>query len=147
MNKLAIALIAFNIASAPTIAITPAPSPPITLTVVATAYSPRPQETDSTPYTTALGADVREGIIAANFLPFGTIIRIPDFFGDTLFTVADRMNRRFTHAYPHRIDIFYHETNEAMRFGRKILTIEIVKMPGTKTAERTSLRPLQHSDS
>ena len=51
--------------------------------VVATAYSSTPDQTDSTPFTTASGTQVRDGIIAANFYigrggePFWTPVKIP----------------------------------------------------------------------
>ena len=40
--------------------------------VIVTAYSSTPEETDSSPRLTAAGTWVREGIVANNFLPFGT---------------------------------------------------------------------------
>lgn len=112
----------------PALAATPPMPDPIKITVVATAYSPRPQETDATPFITATGTRVRDGIIAANFLPFGTLVKLPELFGDKIFTVDDRMNRRYTHAYPHRIDIFFHDTKKAIRFGKQSLTLEVVEM-------------------
>ena len=117
---------------------------PITMTVVASAYSPRPEETDSTPFITASGTRTRDGIIAANFLPFGTKVRFPDAFGDKVFTVEDRMNRRYTNAYPHRIDMAFEKTKDAIRFGRQAITLEIVEIGSAatraKTAEDISLR-------
>ena len=123
--------------AAPVFAATPATAKPVQMTVVATAYSPRVEETDSTPFITAAGTRVRDGIIAANFLPFGTLIKLPELFGDTIFTVEDRMNRRYTRAYPHRIDVFFHETKKAIRFGKQYLTLEVVAMgPTTDTAKQ-----------
>src|SRR5258708_6536739 len=74
---------------------------PITLTVAAiappkelktykvrvTAYSSTPDQTDDTPFITASGYHVHDGVIAANFLPFGTKLTIPSVFGDKIFTV------------------------------------------------------------
>src|SRR3990167_1248447 len=40
--------------------------------VTITAYSSTPEETDSTPFITASGTHVRDGVVAANFLPLGT---------------------------------------------------------------------------
>ena len=37
-----------------------------------TAYSSTPEETDDTPFVTASGTSVRDGVIATNFLEFGT---------------------------------------------------------------------------
>ena len=42
-----------------------------TIEVWVTAYSSTPEETDDTPRITASGGEVRDGIVAANFLPFG----------------------------------------------------------------------------
>ena len=59
-----------------------------------TAYSSTPEETDATPFITASGERVRDGIVATNFLSFNTRIQIPEFFGDKVFVVEDRMHRR-----------------------------------------------------
>lgn len=92
------------------------------MVVIATAYSSTPDQTDDTPFITARGTLVRDGIIAANFLPFGTQIRIPDVFGNKVFVVEDRMNRR--HQY--RIDVWFPERAMAREFGIKKVTIEII---------------------
>lgn len=128
MHTFFIGIMVLCLVAIPVFAATPSLPEPTKIVVVATAYSPRPQETDSTPFITATGTRVRDGIIAANFLPFGTLIRIPELFGDKIFTVEDRMNRRYTHAYPHRIDIFFHDTKKAIRFGKQSLTLEVVEM-------------------
>lgn len=94
-----------------------------TYTVRATAYSSTHDQTDSTPFITAKGTYVRDGIIAANFLPFGTKIRIPDLYGDKIFTVEDRMNAR----YWYNIDIWFPERSLAKAFGSQRITIEIVE--------------------
>ena len=75
---------------------------PETYEVWVTAYSSSPDETDDTPFITASGERVREGIIAANFLPFGAKVLMPELFGDKVFIVADRMHRRKTN----NVDIF-----------------------------------------
>ncbi|OGY56343.1 MAG: hypothetical protein A2Y84_02295, partial [Candidatus Colwellbacteria bacterium RBG_13_48_8] len=64
--------------------------------VTITAYSSEIQQTDSTPYLTAAGTTVRPGIVAANWLPIGTRVRIPKIFGDKIFVVEDRMHNRHT---------------------------------------------------
>src|SRR6056297_1393369 len=61
-----------------------------------TAYSSSPDETDSTPFITASGERVREGIVATNFLPLNSTIQIPELFGDKIFVVKDRMHHRKT---------------------------------------------------
>lgn len=128
MHKFFIGIMVLRLIATPAFAATPSLPEPIKMAVVATAYSPRPQETDSTPFITAAGTRVRDGIIAANFLPLGTLVKIPELFGDKIFTVADRMNRRYTHAYPHRIDVFFYDTKKALRFGKQSLMLEVVDM-------------------
>lgn len=93
------------------------------LIVSATAYSSTPDQTDGTPFITALGTSVRDGIIATNFLPFGTKIKIPDIYGDKIFVVEDRMNRR----YWHRVDIWFPDRASALEFGFKKVKIQILE--------------------
>lgn len=90
--------------------------------VVASAYSSTIDQTDSTPFITAHGTHVRDGIMATNFLPFGTIVRIPDVFGEKTFVVEDRMHTRFSD----RVDIWFPTRAEALEFGLQRVTIEIV---------------------
>lgn len=94
-----------------------------TYTVRATGYSSTPDQTDDTPFITASGSTVRDGIVAANFLPFGTKVRIPDVYGDKVFVVEDRMNRR----YWMNIDIWFPERGLALQFGSQNVLIEIVE--------------------
>lgn len=91
--------------------------------VVATAYSSTPDQTDDSPFITAQGTYVRDGIVAANFLPFGTRIRIPDIYGDKIFEVEDRMNRR----YWHRVDVWFPDRQTALEFGIKTIKIHILE--------------------
>ena len=95
---------------------------PKRMRVSLTAYSSHPDETDSTPFLTASGTETRDGVIAANFLPFGTVVRIPELFGDKVFIVEDRMHRRF----PNRVDIWMSSKREALIFGKATSEIEIV---------------------
>ncbi len=78
-----------------------------------TAYSSTPEETDDSPFVTALGTRVRDGIIAANFLPFGTRVMIPSLFGDRTFIVEDRMHYRKQNF----IDIWMPSKEDAQLFG------------------------------
>ncbi len=89
----------------------------------ATAYSSTPDQTDDTPFITASNTHVRDGVIAANFLRFGTKVRFPTLYSDKLFIVEDRMNER----YPYRVDIWMRSRKEAKQFGAKIVPIEIIK--------------------
>ncbi len=100
-----------------------APSKRETYRVWVTAYSSVPEETDSTPFVTASGYKVRDGIIAANFLPFGTLVMIPDIFGDKVFTVLDRMHKRKEGF----VDIWMPTKEDAVNFG--IRQTEIVIVP------------------
>jgi len=93
-----------------------------TTTRVVTAYSSTPDQTDDTPFITANGTVVHDGIIAANWLKFGTRVRIPDMFGDKVFIVADRMNPRFDD----RADIWMAERSDAVKFGIRRLAIEVL---------------------
>lgn len=90
--------------------------------VVMTAYSSHPDETDSTPFLTASGTATRDGVVAANFLPFGTAVKIPELFGDKVFIVEDRMHRRFSK----RMDIWMPSKKDAIIFGKVSAEIEIL---------------------
>lgn len=93
------------------------------IVVAATAYSSTPDQTDSTPFITASNTTVRDGIVATNFLPFGTKVKIPDIYGDKIFVVEDRMNRR----YWHTIDIWFPDRQSALEFGFKKVKIQILE--------------------
>ncbi len=88
--------------------------------VIITAYSSTPDQTDSTPFITASNTRVRDGVVAANFLPFGTKIKIPSVYGDKLFTVEDRMRSN------KKVDIWFPTRKKALNFGVKITEIEIL---------------------
>ncbi len=93
------------------------------LVISISAYSSTPDQTDDSPFITARGTYVRDGIIAANFLPFGTKIKIPEIFGDKIFVVEDRMNRR----YWQKIDIWFPDRQSALEFGVKTAKIQIIE--------------------
>lgn len=93
------------------------------LGVTTSAYSSTVAQTDADPFTTASGAQVQEGVIAANFLPLGTKVRI----GQKLYTVEDRLNSRYNGSY--RIDVWMRSTEEARAFGVRPQIIEIVSIP------------------
>jgi len=92
-----------------------------------TAYTSEVAQTDSSPCTTANGFNVCahgvEDTIAANFLKFGTKVKIPELFGDRVFVVRDRMNRR----HPDRVDVWFKEKPDALKFGIKYARIEVLK--------------------
>ena len=56
-----------------------------TIDVVVTAYSSTVWQTDDTPFITASGTTVRDGIVAANFLPMGTKVRFPHLYREKIF--------------------------------------------------------------
>lgn len=91
--------------------------------VTLTAYSSTPDQTDSTPFITAYNTFVRDGIVAANFLKFGTKIKIPRYFGDKIFVVEDRMHQRFSQ----RVDIWFPTRQEAKNFGIKTTELVILE--------------------
>ena len=84
-----------------------------TLYLKVTAYASVPEETSDHPFITASGERVADGIVAANFLPFGTRIELPALFGDKIFTVEDRMNQKFSH----RVDVWMPSVGAAVDFG------------------------------
>ncbi len=95
-----------------------------------TAYTSSVEECDSDPFITADGSTTRDGIIATNFLPFGTKVRLPDLFGDKVFVVHDRMNAR----YVYRIDVWMEKKVDMRQFGiHRNVEIEIVEMGDGKT--------------
>lgn len=95
-----------------------------TINVVITAYSSTEDQTDDTPFTTASNKTVTDGIIANNMLPFGTKVRIPDLFGDKIFVVEDRMNRRKS---DYHFDIWFPSRELAVNFGVKTAELEVLE--------------------
>lgn len=87
-----------------------------------TGYSSTPDQTDDTPFITAAGTHVRVGVVAANWLPLGSKIQIPELFGDRVFVVEDRMNARFTD----RLDIWFPDRESAISFGKNRAKIIIL---------------------
>ncbi len=103
-------------------------SPDRQVLTVLTAYTSTPDQTDGDPCTTADGTNVcvsKNPTVAANWLPFGTLIKIPALFGDKVFEVHDRMNPRFNGQ--NRMDIWMDTSKaEARKFGvKRNITIEI----------------------
>ena len=101
--------------------------PRYTINITVTAYNSLPWQTDDTPCIAASGMDVcerdAEDIIATNFahLPFGTRVKLPDLYGDRIFRVEDRMNKR----YYQRADIWMKDYADAKAFGKKYTRMEI----------------------
>lgn len=97
--------------------------PGTVLGVVSTAYSSDASQTDASPFTTASGSLTRQGVMAANFLPINTKVRI----GHNIYTVEDRMNSRYNDTY--RIDIWMPSAEQARRYGLRPQIMEIVALP------------------
>jgi 3D (Asp-Asp-Asp) domain-containing protein len=93
--------------------------------VIITAYSSEESQTDNTPLVTANGTLVKDGIVANNLLPFGTEIKIPELYGDKIFTVADRMHSRKGN---YKVDIWFPTKEEAINFGVKEAYIEVSQL-------------------
>lgn len=100
-------------------------TPKQTVKIPLTAYTSDVAQTDSTPCITASGLDVCErnveNVVAANFLPIGTRVRIPELYGDRVFYVEDRMNAR----YYYKMDVWMKDINDARQFGVQYATVEI----------------------
>ena len=92
--------------------------------VTVTGYSSSVNETDSTPFITASGSYVRDGVAASNFLPFGTKFKLPKLFGDRVFTVEDRMNARFNGT--NYVDVWFAEKSDAVHLGTRSAQMEIL---------------------
>jgi len=92
-----------------------------------TAYNSEIGQTDASPCITANGFNVcehgEEDTIAANFLRFGTKVRIPELFGDRVFIVRDRMNEK----HPSRMDVWMNRKIDAKTFGVQRAEIEILE--------------------
>lgn len=105
-------------------------APVKTVWVIVTAYNSVPGQTDSTPCITANGYDLckqyaEQGFgntIAANFMQFGTVVRLPEIFGNKEFVVRDRMNARYGYG---RMDIWLPTMEEARAFGVQKVKMEI----------------------
>lgn len=95
----------------------------VALRVMATGYSSTPDQTDGDPFTTASGTRVHPGTLAANFLPFGTKVRI----GNMLYQVEDRLNPRYNGRYI--VDLWFTSRAEALQFGVRVVEMEIVSLP------------------
>lgn len=90
--------------------------------ITASAYSSTRDQTDGSPFMTAWQTPVRDGIVAANFLPKGAMVKFPDLYGDKIFIVEDRMNAR----YQYRVDIWMPTRQEAIQFGLKYVRLQIL---------------------
>lgn len=95
------------------------------LQLIVTAYTNSEDECDKDPNITAVLTKVRPGIVAvssdllARGWTFGRRVYIE---GVGIFTIEDRMNRRWTE----RMDIFLYSKNDARKFGKRKLTVVLL---------------------
>ncbi len=94
-----------------------------TVRILATAYSSSRDETDGDPFTTASGVKAGDGIVAANGYAFGTRVRFPDYSGDKVYVVQDRMHARYGKS---RVDLWMPTKQSAKEFGVRSLRMEIL---------------------
>jgi len=95
----------------------------VRIKAVITAYSSTRSQTDSSPFIAASGKRVHDGMIAANWLPFGAKLKIPSLYGDKIFVVEDRMNPRYGYG---RMDIWMDAPiKEVRRFGVRRVEVEV----------------------
>ncbi len=104
--------------------VNPEPETTQKIRVIITAYSSTVWETDDSPFITAAGTLVRDGVIANNYLPFGTKIRIPELYGDKIFVVEDRMSWRKGN---YQFDIWFPDYWQALNFGAQRTYIEVLE--------------------
>ena len=95
-----------------------------TVKMMVTAYSSTPDQTDDSPFITASGKHVADGIVAINGLKFGTKVRIPSLYGDKVFVVEDRMHERMGKQHA---DVWMASRAAAINFGAKIAVVEIIE--------------------
>lgn len=91
--------------------------------VTVTAYSSTVDQTDSSPFISASGKRVYDGMVACNFLRFGTRVRFPELSQAKVYEVEDRMALKNSH----KIDIWFETREEAKQFGVKTLKVEILE--------------------
>ena len=93
---------------------------PFSFVATVYAYSSEERQTDSTPHITASNKRVRDGIVANNCLPYGTLVRI----AGRVFQVEDRMNPRYDCTV---FDVWHASTDSAWAWGKQLLEVEIIK--------------------
>lgn len=96
------------------------------------AYSPSVFECDSDPMTTASGKRVRVGGIAADLrvLPFGSLIRIPNYNNGDPCTVIDTGGA----IRGNKLDVFLWSAHEAVHWGRRRnVRVEVLYIPREKS--------------
>ncbi len=99
-----------------------------------TVYDADPNQTDETPWIGASGRLMIPGDAASNGLRKGTRFRIPEIFGEKIFTVEDAMAGRHG---PDDLDLWAYHINDAFELSRKYslahrqVAIEILGPPSS----------------
>ena len=99
------------------------PRPGVKTRVLVTAYSSTVNQTDANPFCTASGAQVHAGTLAANFLPFGTVVRIDG----KEYRVEDRLSSRYNGKSI--VDIWQPSVEAGLNFGVQAMDLEVVSVP------------------
>ena len=87
-------------------------------------YSSTIDQTDLSPFCTASGQMVRDGIIACpRKYPFGAKFEI----GGRIYDCQDRMNIRYENNESETFDIWFSDRQTAIEFGKQRLKIRIIK--------------------
>jgi 3D (Asp-Asp-Asp) domain-containing protein len=104
-----------------------------------TAYSSSPDETKDygSPFITADGTYVHDGVIATNLLPFGTKVMIPSLFGEKIFTVNDRMSKKLMN----NLDIWMNSKASALVFGVHAAQVVVLQDAATMAISSKSQDP------
>jgi 3D (Asp-Asp-Asp) domain-containing protein len=84
------------------------------------AYNSEVGQTDESPFITANGTRVKDGIIANNCLSFGTRVRIKE----KEYEVQDKMNSRYGCEV---FDIWMESKQDAINWGKQYLEINLIK--------------------
>lgn len=102
-------------------------------TVQVSGYNSEVAQTDDSPFITANGTHVRDGIVAANIIdasgrniPFNTVIKFKNCGGipeDKIFLVTDRLNKRYTR----NVDVWFASKADALKLGRRTCQIEVIQ--------------------
>ena len=94
-----------------------------------TSYNSEAAQTDSSPCITASNMNVcarnTEDIVATNDLPIHSKILIPEYFGERIFYVEDRMNARYTGTG--RVDIWMKSKDNSKKWGIRNTKIVVLK--------------------
>ena len=91
--------------------------------VKASAYSSTVEQTDGNPFITASGTHVRSGVMAANFLPIGAVVKL----GPNTYVVEDRLNSRYSGTA--RVDVWMPTIEDALIFGVRTSTLKVISLP------------------